>query len=114
MRIIIISVNMILCGISMQLENSKRAGSTLFDPELPTVKDVLMAISCVATQYALNPSYDLAKVALGLANNLNAPEYAEAKSIEEVAKKLKLQWDSVVEEYQTIEASIMPQHSLLQ
>ena len=88
--------------------------SALFDPELPTAKDVLMAISCVATQYALNPSLDLAKVALNLANNLNAPEYAEAKSIEEVAKRLRQQWDSVVEEYQTIEASIMPQHGLLQ
>lgn len=88
--------------------------SALFDPELPTAKDVLMAISCVATQYALNPSFDLAKAALNLANNLNAPEYAEAKSIEAVAKRLRLQWDCVVVEYQTIEASIMPQHGLLQ
>ncbi len=85
-----------------------------FDPDLPTARDVLMAISCVATQYALNPSLQLAKLALSLANNLHAPEYAEAEAVEEVAHRLTAQWDSVVEEYLLVEASVMPQHQLLQ
>lgn len=85
-----------------------------FDPDLPTARDVLMAISCVATQYALNPSLHLAKLALSLANNLQAPEYAEADTVEEVAHRLTAQWDSVVEEYLVVEASVMPPHQLLQ
>ena len=98
----------------MEVTHLKSVHSILFDPELPTTNDVLIAISCVATRYALNPSYELAKVALGLAGNLNAPEYAEAESVVEVAKNLKQQWGDVVEEYQALEASIMPQHGLLQ
>lgn len=102
----------------MQTENSTAQGfnecSALFDPELPTATDVMAAICCVATQYALNPSMDLAKLALGLANNLSAPEYAQTRYIEEVAKKLMMQWDSVLEEYKVIEASVMPQHYLVQ
>lgn len=85
-----------------------------FDPELPTARDVLMAISCVATQYAMNPSLGLAKTALILANNLNAPEYADGASIQEVAQRLTMQWDAVVEEYLFIEASVMPSQAILQ
>lgn len=88
--------------------------SALFDPELPTATDVMAAICCVATQYALNPSMDLAKLALGLANNLSAPEYAQTRYIEEVAKKLMMQWDSVLAGFQAIEASVMPQHYSVQ
>lgn len=85
-----------------------------FDPDLPTARDVLMAISCVATQYALNPSLRLAKLALSLASNLKAPEYAEADTVEEVAHRLTAQWDCVVEEYLVVEASVMQPHHLLQ
>lgn len=85
-----------------------------FDPDLPTARDVLMAISCVATQYALNPSLHLAKLALSLATSLRAPEYAEVETLEEVAHRLTAQWDSVVEEYLIVEAGVMPQHQLLQ
>lgn len=85
-----------------------------FDPELPTTKDVLMAISCVATQYAINPSIGLAKTALTLANNLNAPEYADGASIQEVAQRLTMQWDAVVEEYLFVEAGVMPSQGTLQ
>jgi hypothetical protein len=88
--------------------------SALFDPELPTATDVMSAICCVATQYALNPSVDLARLALRLANNLSAPEYAQSRYIEEVAKKLIMQWDSVLEAFQVIEASVMPQHYSVQ
>ena len=35
--------------------------SKLFDPELPTAKEVMAAMCCVATQYALNPTLDMAK-----------------------------------------------------
>jgi hypothetical protein len=40
-----------------------------FDPDLPTANHVLNAIACVASQYALNPSLHLAKLALRLATN---------------------------------------------
>ncbi len=102
----------------MQRENTSvtnlTAPSALFDPELPTAMDVMMALSCVATQYALNPSADLAKLALGLAKNLSAPEYAETRYIAEVAKKLMMQWSSVVAEFQLVEAIKLPQHNVLQ
>jgi hypothetical protein len=102
----------------MQSEQSSvtnlTAQSALFDPELPTATDVMLALSSVATQYALNPSADLAKLALGLAKNLSAPEYAETRYIAEVAKKLIMQWSSVVAEFQLIEAGLLPQHNVLQ
>jgi hypothetical protein len=85
-----------------------------FDPELPTARDVLVAISCVATQYAMNPSLGLAKTALTLANNLNAPEYADGPTIQEVAQRLTMQWDAVVEEYLLIEASVIRSQTMLQ
>lgn len=91
-----------------------KAQSALFDPDLPTAGDVMVAICCVTTRYALNPSLDLAKLALRLAGNLNAPEVVKSEYLEEVAKKLVTQWDSVLTEYQLIEASVMPQHDLLQ
>lgn len=95
-------------------EQNFKNHSALFDPELPTATDVMAAICCVATQYALNPSMELAKLALVLANNLSAPEYAKTRYIEEVARKLMMQWDSVLEEYKVIEASVMPQHYFVQ
>lgn len=114
MRMIIICIKLIKGSIDMQVVSIKEMGSALLDPELPTANDVFVAISAVATQYALNPSHELAEIALDLASNLNAPEYAGTSAVAEVARKLKLQWSQVVEEYQLIEASIMPQHELLQ
>jgi hypothetical protein len=93
---------------------AQREHSAMYDPDLPTTSDVMAAICCVATQYAINPSMDLAKLALSLANNLSAPEYATTSYLKEVAKKLAKQWESVLAEYQIIEASILPQHALLQ
>ena len=102
----------------MQSNNLKRsivkAQSSLFDPDLPTAGDVMVAICCVTTRYALNPSLDLAKLAFRLAGNLSAPEVAKSEHIKEVAKTLIKQWDSVLTEYQVIEASVLPQHQLLQ
>lgn len=67
-----------------QLASIKKP-SILFDQELPTAKEVMAAIYCAATQYALNPSLELAKAALTLAHTLTAPEYAETKLIVEIA-----------------------------
>ena len=88
--------------------------SVLFDPDLPTAKEVMAAICCVATQYALNPSLDLAKTALTLATKLTAPEYAETKLVVEIAKRLVFQWDEVLREHTYIQTQVMPAHSRLQ
>jgi hypothetical protein len=85
-----------------------------FDPDLPTANHVLKAIACVASQYALNPSLHLAKLALRLATNLLAPEYGYARSNEQVAHRLIAQWDCIVEKYMAVDASVIPQHQLLQ
>lgn len=92
----------------------EKAQSALFDPDLPTANDVMAAICCVTTRYALNPSVDLAKLALRLAGNLSAPEVTKTEHLAEIAKTLIAQWDSVLTEYQLIEASVMPQHDSLQ
>jgi len=88
--------------------------SSLFDPELPTANDVMVAICCVTTGYALNPSIDLAKLALRLAGNLSAPEVNKSEHLDAVAKTLIEQWKSVLTEYQLIDISVMSQHNLLQ
>ena len=96
-----------------QLVNIKKP-SILFDPELPTAKEVMAAICCVATQYALKPSLDLANTALTLAHKLTAPEYAETKLIVEIAKRLVFQWEEVLREHAYIQSQVMPAHSRLQ
>jgi hypothetical protein len=104
-----------LRGSVMQVQaEQKIKSSTLFDPDLPTAKEVMSAICCVATQYALNPSLDLAKLASILANKLTAPEYAESKLIVEVAKRLVFQWDEVLREHNCIQTQVMTAHSRLQ
>lgn len=99
--------------MQIQLTSIKKP-SILFDPELPTAKEVMAAICCVATQYALNPSLDLAKTALTLAHKLTAPEYAETKLIVEIAGRLVLQWGEVIREHTYIQSQVMPEHSRLQ
>ena len=93
---------------------SLKKPSVLFDPDLPTAKEVMAAICCVATQYALNPSIELAKTALTLAQKLTAPEYAETKLIVEIAKRLVSQWDEVLREHTYVQTQVMPAHSSLQ
>lgn len=82
--------------------------SVLFDPELPTAKEVMAAMCCVATQYALNPTLEMAKSASSLAHKLAAPEYAETKLIVEIAKRLVYQWDEVLREHLYIETQLVP------
>jgi len=82
--------------------NSTR--SALYDPDLPTAGEVMASLCCVATQYAKEPSLDLATLASSLARTLTAPEYAETKLIVAVAKRLVYQWDSVLREYKNFSA----------
>lgn len=88
--------------------------SKLFDPELPTAKEVMAAMCCVATQYALNPTLEMAQSASSLAHKLTAPEYAETKLIVEVAKRMVYQWDEVLREHLYIETQIMPANTTVQ
>lgn len=74
--------------------------SALYDPDLPTANEAMASLCCVATQYAKEPSLDLATLASSLAHTLTAPEYAETKLIAAVAKRLVYQWDSVLREHQ--------------
>jgi hypothetical protein len=99
--------------VRMQISEVK-AGSSLFAPELPTAKEVMAAICCVATRYALNPSLDLANTAFSLAIKLTAPEYADNKLIVEVAGRLVMQWNEVLREHAYIQSQVMPAQNTLQ
>jgi hypothetical protein len=73
---------------------------TEYDPDLPNASAVMAAICCVSSQYAVNPSTDLAMLIADLAHKLTAPQYAESKLVIEVAKRLVYQWDAIVHEQQ--------------
>ncbi len=99
----------------MQIQTvSASKHSVLFDPELPTAKEVMAAMCCVTTQYALNPTLDMAKSASSLAHKLTAPEYAETKLIVEIARRMVLQWDEVLREHMYIETQLMPANNTVQ
>ena len=99
----------------MQIQTvSTSKHSVLFDPELPTAKEVMAAMCCVTTQYALNPTLEMAKSASSLAHKLTAPEYAETKLIVEIAKRMVLQWDEVLREHLYIETQLMPANNTVQ
>lgn len=90
------------------------AHSVLFDPDLPTASAVMATLNCVAVRYAQQPSLELAFLASGLAYTLTAPEYAENKLIEEVARNLVFQWDQVLLEHQEASSDEMADGRLLQ
>ncbi len=99
----------------MQIQTSASSThSVLFDPDLPTAKEMLSAICCVATQYAIKPSHELAVLAWELSQKLTAPEYADTNLIKEIARRLVGQWHGVVQEHQELEAQVLPQHNTLQ
>ena len=99
----------------MQLQMLKaNKTSMLYDPELPTANDMMAAICCVATHYAMKPSLDLAMLAADLALKFTAPEYAESILIKDISKRLLSQWDTIVEEHRNSEADFLPTHSTLQ
>ena len=99
----------------MQKQRSTlEASSELFDPELPTAREVMAAICCVATQYALKPSHELAVLASELAHKLTAPEYADTQLIEDIADRLVRQWEAIVNECEAEEDWLMATHGTLQ
>ncbi len=99
----------------MQLYRQKPVKhSVLFDPELPTTKDVLAAICCVATHYAINPSFRLAKLAADLSLKLTAPEYMDSPLSTEIAEQLLNQWSEIVDVHQALKIKALPVHATLQ
>ncbi|CAG0992886.1 hypothetical protein MTYP_02379 [Methylophilaceae bacterium] len=79
-----------------------------YDPDLPDASAVMASLCCVATQYASNPSMELARLAASLAHKLTAPQYAESKLVVEVAKRLVRQWDDVLFEQTNEMSRVIP------
>lgn len=84
------------------------AQSDLYNPEMPDASNVMASLLCVTTTYAHRPSYELAKLALRLAETLTAPEYAETELICQVSKRIHRQWRLVVKEYEHSENNVTP------
>ncbi len=82
---------------SFKVDIQVTSGQSEFDPDLPNANAVMAAICCVSSQYAMNPSADLAILISDLAHKLTSPQYAESKLITEVAKRLTFQWDAIVD-----------------
>jgi hypothetical protein len=80
----------------------------LYDPDLPNANAVLSAISCVSVQYVISPSFELASLALNLANKLSAPQYAESQLIPQIARQLQCQWDVILKDQMEVLAMTMP------
>jgi uracil phosphoribosyltransferase len=99
--------------MQLQMIDAKKM-SVLYDPELPTANDMMAAICCVATHYAMKPSLSLAMLAADLALKFTAPEYAESILIKDISKRLLNQWDKIVEEHRNLEAELLPTHATLQ
>jgi len=93
---------------------TEREKSVHFDAELPTAKDVLVAICSVASQYAVNPSLELAELASSLSRKLTAPEYADSEYLAEIANRLVKQWDQVMQEYLYVQSQLMGPNTTLQ
>lgn len=87
----------------MTQTNHMASNSSLYDPDLPTAGDVMASLCCVATQYASEPSIDLALLGFGLAQTLTAPEYAESDLIVNVSRQLLDQWQSLLHAHQEFE-----------
>lgn len=87
---------------------------TQYDPDLPDAKAVMASLCCVASQYASNPSRELAQLAASLAYKLSAPQYAESRLVEEVAKRLVRQWQQVLADQADTMRDLMPESPYLQ
>ena len=85
-----------------------------FDAELPTARDVLVAICSVASQYAVNPSFELAETASNLSRKLAAPEYADSEQLIEIGNRLSSQWDLVLQEYLYVQSKLIRPNATLQ
>jgi hypothetical protein len=93
--------------IQAQMQEHEQTKS-LYDPDLPNASAVLSAISCVSVQYVINPSFELARLALSLANKLSAPQYAETQMIPQIARQLQTQWDVILQDQLEVLAMTMP------
>ncbi len=87
---------------------------TQYDPDLPDAKAVMASLCCVASQYASNPSRELAQLPASLAHKLSAPQYAESRLVEEVAKRLVRQWQQVLADQADTMRDLMPESPYLQ
>lgn len=67
-----------------------------FDPDLPTVHDVLIALNTVAARYALVPSPELAALATELAYTMAAPEYHPDDRMRIIILQLINEWERVL------------------
>jgi hypothetical protein len=85
-----------------------------YDPDLPNASAVMASLCCVATQYASQPSLELAKLAASLAHKLTAPQYAESRLVVEVAKRLVQQWQDVLDGETDTLRNLMPASPYLQ
>jgi len=90
-----------MSNCSKQLSSAQQQfNAGQYDPDLPNASAVMAAICCVSSQFAINPSADLAMLVADLAHKLTAPQYAESKLVTEVAKRLVHQWDAIVHKQQ--------------
>lgn len=92
--------------IQAQMQEYEQAKS-LYDPDLPTASALLSAISCVSVQYVISPSFELARLALSLANKLSAPQYEESPLIPQIARQLQCQWDVILKDQIEVMAMTM-------
>ncbi len=91
------------------MRNSQQDQSQqLYDPDFPNASAVLSALSCVSAQYVMNPSFELARLALSLAGKLAAPQYAETSLIPQIATQLQYQWDVILKNQIEALAIAMP------
>jgi hypothetical protein len=74
----------------------------------------LVAICSVASQYAVNPSLELAELASNLSRKLTALEYADSEHLSEIANRLVKQWDQVMQEYLYVQSQLMSPNTTLQ
>ena len=85
-------------GGNLEMTNQDNMNfGAMFDSELPNASAVMAAICCATSQFAANPSLDLAELVEDLAYTLSAPEYAETPLISQVAEQLLHQWAEIVD-----------------
>lgn len=94
-------------------QHSFKYRSDLYDPTMPDANSVMASLLCVTTIYATRPSYELATMALNLAETFTAPEYAETELLCEVSRHVHQQWNEVVRTYADLADNITPLHANL-
>lgn len=87
-----------LTNLNSLEDYSQQSGSD--DPEHPDAASVMASLLYVSTVYIKKPSYDLAKLALRLAETLMTPEYAESELICKVSRRMCVHWTLLINEYE--------------